>query len=183
MPSFKRSRNDRCRLGPEPVTQCGDCKCVPEEGRLGEDVAEFSPLLLQPPPRPVCTGDGLLTTLRIGLPIDPPLDGGVAMVTLSVRLSQANWPSRSNKVYQMRIMIIERCYCNWFYWLSFTASIQLLPPSPPPPPPLLSFQQFCTLLAPMWHAALIDRSNGQQISVLAKLGNLADPKNIGLWEH
>lgn len=75
MPSFSRSRNDLCLLGPEPPAGpwpvlWGDCKCIPivvlpDFGRLGEDVAEFSPLLL-PPPRPNCTGAGRFTTLRGG---------------------------------------------------------------------------------------------------------------------
>lgn len=46
------------------------------EGRFGEDVAEFSPLLLPPP---VCRGEGLFTNLRIGLPIKPLAEGGVAI--------------------------------------------------------------------------------------------------------
>lgn len=48
IPSFRRSRNERCRLGPEPhpwAITCGDCRCVPD-GRFGEEVAELSPLLL-----------------------------------------------------------------------------------------------------------------------------------------
>lgn len=67
MPSFRRSLNERCRLGPEPLPICGDCKCVPA-GRFGDEVAEFS-LLLLPPPRLNCAPDRF-TSFRMGLPMD-----------------------------------------------------------------------------------------------------------------
>lgn len=75
IPSFSRSLNDRCRLGPLPLAPniCGDCRCVPD-GRFGEEVAEFSPLLFPaaPPLRFIWTGAGRFTNFRMGLAIEPP---------------------------------------------------------------------------------------------------------------